>query len=426
MKLIDKYLNEKFNYAAYAEKIAEIDNKIKNRSGAGSDYLGWENLPSTISEEEISKIEKYAEFVRKNFEFLVVCGIGGSYLGARAVIEAINGQHGTKKPKILFLGQTFSSDYIHDAIKHLKSKKFAVCVISKSGTTVETSISFRLLKETLIKQVGKKEAFKRIIAITDKEKGALRKIATKEGYVTFEFPSNIGGRFSVLSAVGLFPIAVAGIDIRKLLSGALDAEKDCKNPDILQNVAYKYAAIRNAQYLSGKSVEMFASYEPRLNQMGEWLKQLFGESEGKEGKGLFPTATTFSTDLHSLGQFIQNGSPCLFETVLKVKKAKHLNLVIPEDEDDFDNLNYLAGKSISFVNEKTLEGTLIAHSEIAKVPNIVLEIEKINEYNIGYLIYFFEKACAMSAYLLDVNPFDQPGVEVYKANMFHLLGKKGY
>lgn len=426
MKLIDKYLTEKFDYEKYAEKVAKIDATIEDETGAGNDFLGWKNLPSTISDKELELIEEYARNIRENYEFLVVCGVGGSYLGARAIIEAINGLHGTKKPKILFLGQTFSSDYISEAIRHLEKKNFAINVISKSGNTVETSISFRLLREALIKKYGKEEAKKRIFVTTDPKSGALKKLADKIGYKTLTFPSNIGGRFSVLSAVGLLPIAVAGIDIRKLIEGAKIAEIDCKNPIISENIAYKYAAIRNYQYLSGKTVEMFASYEPRLVQMGEWLKQLFGESEGKEGKGLFPVAATFSTDLHSLGQFIQNGTPCLFETVLKVKKAKHKKLTIPESEEDYDNLNYLAGKTISYINEKTLEGTLIAHSKIAKVPNIVFEIEKLDEFNIGYMIYFFEKACAMSAYLLDVNPFNQPGVEVYKKNMFHLLGKKGY
>lgn len=426
MKLIDKYLTEKFAYEKYAEKVAKIDASIENGTGAGSDFLGWMNLPSTISDKELNLIEEYARNIRENYEILVVCGIGGSYLGARAIIEAINGLHGTKKPKILFLGQTLSSDYIYEAIKYLEKKNFAINVISKSGNTVETSISFRLLRETLIKKYGKEEAKKRIFVTTDPKNGALRKLTDEVGFKSLTFPPNIGGRFSVLSAVGLLPIAVAGIDIRKLIEGAKKAENDFKNPVISENIAYKYAAIRNYQYLSGKTIEMFVSYEPRLIQMGEWLKQLFGESEGKEGKGLFPVATTFSTDLHSLGQFIQNGTPCLFETVLKVKKAKHKKLTIPESEKDYDNLNYLAGKTIFYINEKALEGTLIAHSKIAKVPNIVFEIEKLDEFNIGYMIYFFEKACAMSAYLLDINPFNQPGVEVYKENMFHLLGKKGY
>ena len=424
IKVNDEHLGKAFNYKAYAKKVTKIDAAINDRTGAGSDFLGWENLPSTVNQEEIEKILKYAQIVRKNYDVLVVCGIGGSYLGARAAIEAINGLHPTTKPEIIFMGQTFSSDYIAETLAYLKGKKFAVNVISKSGTTTETSISFRLLKNMLIETVGEKKAKEAIFATTDSSKGALHNISVKEGYVTFNLPGNVGGRYSVLTPVGLFPIACAGIDIKKLLEGAQKAEKDLKNPNIFENEAYKYAAIRDFQYHHGKVTEMFITYEPRLVQLGEWFKQLFGESEGKEHKALLPDSATFSTDLHSLGQFIQDGTPKFFETVLFIKHPVN-EVVIPEFEDDSDQLNYLAGKNMEFVNEKAFEGTLKAHAEVAKVPNVLLTVEKLDTEALGYLFYFFEKTCAMSAYLLGVNPFNQPGVEIYKKNMFHLLGKKG-
>ena len=425
IKVNDKHLITKIDYKAYENKVNKIHKMIDEKSGPGNDYLGWEKYPTNFDKEEFNSIIKYAKYVQKNFDILVVCGIGGSYLGARAVIEAINGLHNDHKPEIIFLGQTFSSDYLHEVIAHIKNKNFAVNVISKSGTTTETSISFRILKTMLEKKLGKEGAKKAIFATTDKEKGALRTLANKEGYVTFNLPKDIGGRYSVFTAVGLFPIACAGINIEALMEGAKQSQKDCSKSSLKTNPAYKYAVIRDYFYKKGKSAEMFITYEPRLVQLGEWFKQLFGESEGKEGKGLLPVSATFSTDLHSLGQFIQEGSKILLETTLFIKNPNH-DVLIPNDKNNLDELNYLTGKSLGFVNEKAFQGTLKAHEEVGKNPNIVLEVEKLDEFALGYIMYFFMKTCAMSAYLLKVNPFNQPGVEVYKKNMFHLLGKKGY
>ena len=394
IKLNDKHLVEKIDFSAYQEKVSKIHKMIDEETGAGNDYIGWSKYPLTYDKEEFQKILESAKYIRENFDVLVVCGIGGSYLGARAVVEAINGLHGDKKPEIIFFGQTFSSDYLYEVIEHIKDKKFAVNVISKSGTTTETAIAFRILKNMLEKKLGKEGARKAIFATTDKEKGALRKLATKEGYVTFNLPSNIGGRYSVFTAVGLLPIACAGIDIEAFMDGAKSAQKELNVDYIESNPAYKYAVIRDSLYRKGKSVEMLISYEPRLVQLGEWYKQLFGESEGKERKGLLPTFATFSTDLHSLGQFIQDGSKVMFETVLFVKKPMY-DVTIPEDELNLDELNYLAGKSLGFVNEKAFEGTLQAHEEVGKNPNVVLEVEKLDEFTLGYVMYFFMKACGM-------------------------------
>ena len=425
MKVLDEHLGRKIDYSSYASKVAEINKMIDEKSGPGNDYLGWLNYPSSIKESDLDEIIKHAEDVRKNFDVLLVCGIGGSYLGARAAIEAINGLHSDKKPEIIFVGQSFSSDYLHEVIEHIKDKKFAINVISKSGTTTETSIAFRILKNLLEERVGKEAASKAIFATTDKEKGALLKLSKQEGYVRFVLPSDIGGRFSVFSAVGLFPIACAGIDIKELIKGAQEAEKSLKSPEISANSAYKYAVIRDFLSREKYADELFVIYEPRLVSVGEWFKQLFGESEGKEHNGLFPCSATFSTDLHSLGQFIQDGTPVLFETILDIKHPNH-EIAIPSAEEDLDELNYLAGKNMSFVSEQAFKGTLEAHAVTAGVPNVILEVEKLQEKELGYLFYFFMKTCAMSAYLLKVNPFNQPGVEIYKKNMFHLLGKKGY
>jgi len=425
IKVNDENLLTSVDYKAYQKNVDAIHEMIQNETGAGNDYIGWNKYPETFDKDEFNKIQECAKFVRENYEILVVCGIGGSYLGARAAIEAINGLHSIKKPEIIFLGQTFSSDYIYETLEYIKGKKFAINVISKSGTTTETSISFRLLKDLLEKQVGKEEAKKAIFATTDKEKGALKSLSTIEGYVTFTLPSNIGGRYSVFTPVGLFPLAVAGIDISSLMDGAKAAMKDMSVSSLKKNPAYKYAVLRDHLYRNNKTVEMFVTYEPRLVQLGEWFKQLFGESEGKDGKGLLPDSATFSTDLHSLGQYIQDGNKMLFETVLFVKKPIN-EVIIPGDKDDLDGLNYLKGKSLAFVNEKAFLGTLDAHANSGKVPNVILEVEKLDTKALGYLFYFFMKTCAMSAYLLEVNPFNQPGVEVYKKNMFHLLGKKGY
>ena len=420
-----EHLVNKIDWTSYSKKVSEVSEMIAKRNCPGNDYLGWYKYPETYDKEEFERIIKAAKYIRENYEVLVVCGIGGSYLGARAGIEAMKGLHSEDKPEIIFFGQTFSSDYIYETLEYLKTKKFAINVISKSGTTTETAISFRLVKNLLEEKVGKEEARKAIFATTDKEKGALRELSTKEGYETFVLPGDVGGRYSVFTAVGLLPLAVAGVDIRALMRGAHDAMVEFDNPKLEENKAYQYGVIRDYFYRNGKPVEMFVTYEPRLVQLGEWFKQLFGESEGKKHKGLLPDSATFSTDLHSLGQFIQDGSPVMFETVLFVKNPMH-KVTIPHDEANLDGLNYLEGKDLGFVNEKAFMGTLEAHEVTGGVPNVILEVDKLDEYNLGYLFYFFMKTCAMSAYLLEVNPFNQPGVEVYKKNMFHLLGKKGY
>ena len=425
LKVNDSHILNAVDYKSYQPKVSEIDKMINEGKGLGNDFTGWLNYPETYDKVEFELIKKCAKEVRDNYEVLVVCGIGGSYLGARAALEALNGLKSRDKLEIIFLGQTFSSDYVYDVLKYLENKNFAINVISKSGTTTETAIAFRLVKELLEKKVGKDKAKKAIFATTDASKGALKELSNKEGYVTFVLPGNIGGRYSVFTAVGLFPLACAGIDIDSLMKGAYDSEIACKNPLINENPAYKYAVLRDYFYHHNKSVEMFVSYEPRLTQLGEWFKQLFGESEGKDEKGLLPDSATFSTDLHSLGQYVQDGTKLLFETILFVKEPNN-KVIIPHDEKDLDGLNYLEGKDLGFVNEKAFLGTLEAHTKTGNVPNIILEVDKLDAYMMGYLFYFFMKTCAMSAYLLDVNPFNQPGVEVYKKNMFHLLGKKGY
>lgn len=420
-----EHLVDKVDFKAYEAKVKEIHQGIHDKKLAGNDFLGWLNYPTTYDQNELKLIIEKAQYVRDNFDTLVVCGIGGSYLGALAAINALKGVYPNDKLKIIFMGQTFSSTYIAQVMDYLKDKKFAINVISKSGTTTETSISFRLLKQLLEKQVGKEAASKAIFATTDKEKGALKQESIKEGYTTFTLPSDIGGRYSVLTAVGLFPIACAGIDVTKMLEGAKDSMDKYNNPDLNTNECYQYAVVRDFMYRHNKQSEMFITYEPHLKEIAEWFKQLFGESEGKDHKGLLPTSATFSTDLHSLGQFIQDGSPVLFETILYVKKPM-LDISVPHDEEDLDGLNYIENKTLSFVSEKAFLGTLEAHEKDGKVNNIVLEVETLDAYTLGYLFYFFMKVCAMSAYLLEVNPFNQPGVEIYKKNMFHLLGKKGY
>lgn len=408
----------------YTKKVKVINQMIINKNGLGNDFLGWVDWPVNYDKEELERIIKCASIVRANYDVLVVCGIGGSYLGARAAIEALKGLKSDDKLEIIFMGQTFSPNYIAQILNYLKDKKIAINVISKSGTTTETSISFRLLKELLEKQVGKEEARKAIFATTDKSHGALKTEAINEGYETFTLPGDIGGRYSVLTAVGLFPLACANIDIKKMLDGAKVAREEFQNDDLLTNKCYKYAVARDYFYRHNKSVELFVTYEPQMSQISEWLKQLFGESEGKDKKGLFPASVTFSTDLHSLGQFIQDGSPILFETILNIKNPQQ-NVVIPHDNEDLDGLNYLEGKDLSFVNQKAFEGTLKAHKDGGVNCNVIT-VDKLDEFTLGYLFYFYMRACAMSAYLLDINPFNQPGVEIYKKNMFHLLGKKGY
>ena len=408
------------DFEKYRSKLEKINEGINQKKGAGNDYLGWADWPLHYDKKEFNLIKETALMIRETFDTLVVTGIGGSYLGARAAIEAINGLLPQKEPEIIFLGHTFSPTLTAQTLEYLKTKNFAINVISKSGTTTETSIAFRLLKQLLIEKVGEANANKAIFATTDAKTGALRKLATQNGYTTFTLPSDIGGRYSVLTAVGLLPLAVAGIDIDDLMAGALKARSE--SVDNLDHDLYKYAVIRDTLYRQNYKSELYVVYEPQYAMFNEWLKQLYGESEGKEKKGLFPTSVTFSTDLHSLGQFIQDGSPILFETTLFVENPNQ-DVVIPSEKENLDELNYLAGKNLAFVNKQAFKGTLAAHVEDGKVPNLVFEIATLDAHTLGYMFYFFMRSCAVSAYLLDINPFNQPGVEVYKKNMFALLGK---
>lgn len=409
-------------------EIIEAAKKLETKTGAGNDFLGWLDLPVNYDKEEFARIKKSAEKIKNNSEVLVVIGIGGSYLGARAVIECLthsfynNIKNQRKTPEIYFAGQNISGKYLKDLIEIIGDRDFSVNVISKSGTTTEPAIAFRVFKEILEKKYGEK-AKERIYATTDSKKGALKKLATEKGYESFIIPDDVGGRFSVLTAVGLLPIAVAGLDIDEFMKGAKEAREDYK-VDFDKNDCYKYVALRNILYRKNFNIELLTNYEPRFHYISEWWKQLFGESEGKDGKGIFPASVDFTTDLHSMGQYIQDGRRNLFETVINIENLEK-DIFIDEVAEDLDGLNYLAGKDLSFVNEKAFVGTLLAHID-GGTPNIVLNIPEVNEYNIGYLIYFFEKACAVSGYVLGVNPFNQPGVESYKKNMFALLGKKGY
>ena len=404
---------------------------LHEKTGAGNDFLGWVNLPEEYDKEEFSRIKKAAEKIRSNSDVLIVIGIGGSYLGARAAIEML--QHSfynalskeqRKVPQIFFAGNNISSTYMCDLLEAIEGKDISVNVISKSGTTTEPAIAFRIFKELLENKYGKEGAKERIFATTDAKRGALKTLADTEGYETFVISDDVGGRYSVLTAVGLLPIAAAGIDIDAMMQGAKDAMKEYNNPNLAENECYQYAVVRNALYRKGKNVEMMVNYEPGLHYFGEWWKQLFGESEGKDGKGIFPAAADFSSDLHSMGQYIQEGMRMLFETALLVENPRK-NLEIKATEDNLDGLNFLSGKTIDFVNSMAAAGTLLAHTD-GNVPNLMLKISALDAYNFGALVYFFEKACGMSGYLLGVNPFDQPGVEAYKKNMFALLGKPGY
>lgn len=421
---LNKAIKEE-DIAKYSDKVTLINKMINEKTGAGNDYLGWVDWPVEYDKEEFARLIKDAKYVRDNFEVLVVCGIGGSYLGAKCALDALKGIKSDDKLEIIFMGQTFSPNYTKQVLDYLRNKKFAINVISKSGTTTETSIAFRLVKALLEEKVGKENAKKAIYAVTDKEKGALKTLCNIEGYSTYVLPGNIGGRYSVLTPVGLFPLAAAGIDVQAMLVGAQKAREELNNNDLKSNPCYRYAVSRDYMYRHGKPVEMFVTYEPQMSQLSEWLKQLFGESEGKEKKGLLPGSVTFSTDLHSLGQFIQDGTPVLFETILNIKTPA-FDVEIPHDDADLDGLNYLEGKKLSYVNQMAYLGTKKAHEEEGGVPCNVIEIERLDAETLGYIFYFFMRACAMSAYLLEINPFNQPGVEIYKKNMFHLLGKKGY
>ncbi len=416
------------NLASIAGEVAKAHAKVHNGTGAGSDFLGWVDLPVNYDKEEFAAIKVAAEKIKKNSQVLIVLGIGGSYLGARAVIEYIKSNNynliDKDTPNIYFAGNTISSNAVAELVELCKGKDFSVNVISKSGTTTEPAVAFRIFKKLLEDKYGKQGAKERIYVTTDKCKGALKGVADAEGYPTYVVPDNIGGRYSVLTAVGLLPIAVAGIDIDALMLGAADAREKYMNPDLTDNDCYKYAAIRNILYRDGKKIEMLAAYEPSMTMMCEWFKQLFGESEGKDGKGIYPSSAIFSTDLHSLGQYIQQGERLMFETVLWINEPK-ADVEIEFEEENADGLNFVAGKTVNYVNRKAFEGTVLAHTD-GGVPNIVLEMDKADEYHLGWLIYFFEKACGISGYILGVNPFDQPGVESYKKNMFALLGKPGY
>ncbi len=404
--------------------------KLHDGNGLGNDFLGWINLPSSISDADFKEIEAASKAMRDVADYVVVVGIGGSYLGAKAVIDALSNsfdqlQTNRKNPVVLFAGENIGEDYTAELLELLQDKSFGVVVISKSGTTTEPAIAFRLLKELCEKKFGKDGAKKRIIAVTDKARGALRTLSDREGYKTFVIPDNVGGRFSVLTPVGLVPIAIAGFDIRALVGGAVEMEKaTAANVGFDQNIACIYAAYRNALLQQGKEIEILVNYQPKLHYFTEWWKQLYGESEGKNGKGIFPAGVDFTTDLHSMGQWIQEGNRIIFETVLSVKKAKK-SVIIPTDADNLDSLNFLAGKHVDEVNKMAELGTLIAHND-GGVPNIRIEIPQLDECSLGQMIYFFEKACGISGYTLGVNPFDQPGVEAYKKNMFALLEKPGY
>ena len=415
--------------SAYEPVVLNAHKALKEGTCAGNDYVGWLTLPSETSDSFLDEIIACAAELRANCDAIVVAGIGGSYLGARAVLEALGDNFGWLKPsdspRILFAGNNISEDYLSELIDYLHGKRFGVINISKSGTTTETAITFRLLKQMCEEERGKEMAKKVIVAVTDAKRGAARTTADKEGYATFVIPDNVGGRFSVLTPVGLLPIACAGYDIKAMVKGAQDMEKAAgSDVPFADNPCSQYAAIRNALYQSGKKIEIMVNYQPKLHFMNEWWKQLYGESEGKDKKGIFPAAVDFSTDLHSMGQWIQDGERIIFETVISVEKPNH-TLQVPSDEENLDGLNFLAGKRIDEVNKMAELGTRIAHVD-GGVPNIHISIEKLDEYNLGQLIYFFEKACGVSGLVLGVNPFNQPGVEDYKRNMFALLDKPGY
>ena len=432
-----------FDYSKALEFVSqeEIDNfestvnlakeTLINKKGAGADFLGWLDLPVNYDKEEFERIKKAAKKIQSDSEVLVVIGIGGSYLGAKACIEALSHSFyalldKTKRPypHIVFCGNSISEKYLHDLEEALEGKDFSINIISKSGTTTEPAVAFRVLKKALIKKYGKEEAKKRIYATTDRAKGALKKLTDEEGYESFVVPDDVGGRFSVLTAVGLLPIAVAGIDIDRLMSGAAAARKSALEKPYKENPALLYAAMRNIIHRKGKAIEILANYEPSLHYISEWWKQLYGESEGKDNKGIYPASVDLTTDLHSMGQFIQEGSRILYETVISIEKPL-VNMLLEEEEKDTDGMNYLAGKSIDFVNKSAMNGTILAHTD-GGVPNLSVVLPELNEEYLGELFYFFEFACGVSGYILAVNPFNQPGVESYKKNMFALLGKPGF
>ena len=416
--------------AAYEPKVRACMETLEKGTGLGNDFLGWLHLPSSITKEHLDDLKATAQVLRENCEVVVVAGIGGSYLGARAVIEAMSNsflwllEKKAGQPTIIFAGHNIGEDYLYELTSFLKDKKFGVINISKSGTTTETALAFRLLKKQCEDQRGKEMARKVIVAVTDAKKGAARVTADKEGYKSFIIPDNVGGRFSVLTPVGLLPIAVAGIDIDQLVEGARKMEEVCANQNMMENPAALYAATRNELYQNGKKIEILVNFQPKLHYFMEWWKQLYGESEGKDHKGIYPSSVDFSTDLHSMGQWIQEGERTIYETVISVETPNH-ELHVPSDEENLDGLNFLAGKRVDEVNKMAELGTQLAHVD-GGVPNMRVSVPKLNEYYLGQLIYFFEKACGISGYLLEINPFNQPGVEAYKKNMFALLNKPGY
>lgn len=431
MKLNDSYVSSfvaSHELEAMAPQIENAHNVLHQKTGLGNDFLGWIDLPENYDKAEFDRILKAAEKIKKSCEVFVVIGIGGSYLGARAAIELLKSPfyNNMKKdtPDIYYVGNNTNPNYLNEILALCEGKEICVNIISKSGTTTEPALAFRVFSDLLVKKYGEEGAAERIFATTDKARGTLKELSDKKGYETFVIPDDVGGRFSVLTAVGLLPIAVSGCDIKAIMEGANQARKDFSTADINNNDCYKYAAYRNIFNRKGKAVEMLVSYEPSFTMMAEWYKQLFGESEGKDQKGLLPASVTFSTDLHSLGQFIQDGTKIMFETVVNIKEQKS-DFFIENSADDFDGLNFLSNQNMSNVNTNAMLGTILAHTN-GGVPNLMLEVDKIDEQNFGYIVYFFEKACAISGYLLGVNPFDQPGVESYKANMFALLNKPGF
>lgn len=425
-----KYMSEQ-EVTNMADKVALAHKHVTEKDGEGSDFLGWVSLPADYDKEEFARIEKAAEKIRSDSDVLVVIGIGGSYLGARAAIEMLSHSFHNllckdkrKAPQIFYAGNSISSTYLAELLEAVEGKDISVNVISKSGTTTEPAIAFRIFKELLEKKYGKEGAKGRIYATTDKSRGALKTLADAEGYETFVIPDDVGGRYSVLTAVGLLPIAAAGIDISEIMAGAKDAMERYSDPDLKNNECYQYAAVRNILHAKGKNIELMINYEPSLHYFGEWWKQLFGESEGKDNKGIFPAAADFSTDLHSMGQYIQDGMRLLYETAILVESPRKDFEIEPTD-DNIDGLNYLAGKTMDFVNKQAAKGTELAHTD-GGVPNLAITVPSLTPYYFGEMVYFFEKACGISGYILGVNPFNQPGVEAYKKNMFSLLGKPGY
>ncbi len=431
LKLNTKYLKDfvsDHEIDGIKTQVYDAAKTLHSKTGLGNDFLGWLTLPTDYDKEEFARIKKAAEKIKKNTDVFIVIGIGGSYLGARAAIELLTSPfyNNLKKdtPDIYYVGNNISATYLNEILSICEGRDVSVNIISKSGTTTEPALAFRVFRELLETKYGKEGARERIFATTDKAKGTLKELSDREGFETFVVPDDVGGRYSVLTAVGLLPIAVAGVDIDLIMQGAQEAQKELAVEDIEKNDCYKYAALRNILYRKGKAIEMLVSYDPSFTMMAEWFKQLFGESEGKDHKGIFPASVVFSTDLHSMGQFIQDGTRNLFETVVNIKAPKK-DLFIKPDPDNFDGLNFLSNQNMSVVNQKAFGGTVLAHTE-GGVPNIVLDVEKMDEKEFGYMVYFFEKACAISCYMMADNPFNQPGVESYKKNMFALLGKPGY